>query len=294
MRFITYQSSSGSPAKVGLQLGNHVLEIDVVFPGEFPDLLKLITNISDSQMAHLRATAETTNQDSLPDLKNFNLLAPIPIPRGDILCVGVNYASHKEESKKHFSSSAKAISTVYFSKRAGKISGPESVINCHAGIDPSLDYEAELAVIIGRQGVDIPHHQADEYIFGYSVFNDFTARSLQALHGQWFRGKSLDGFAAMGPAIVHKSSIANPMDLTIRCSVGNELRQSASTSLLIKDIPSIIAEISSGMTLYPGDIIATGTPAGVGMSFAPPKYLHLGDTVVCEIQDIGVLRNYIA
>ena len=182
---------------------------------------------------------------------------------------------------------------IYFSKRACRITGPDEPITSHPGLDQQMDYEAELAVIIGKAGRDIAPEDAEDYIFGYAVFNDVTARAIQKKHVQWLRGKSLDGYAVMGPSIVHKSLLPFPLELDLSCHVNGELRQQSNTRLLIADLPTIISELSEGMTLEPGDIIATGTPAGVGMGFDPPRFLKSGDEVVCTIEGVGSLRNAI-
>ena len=167
------------------------------------------------------------------------------------------------------------------------------MIQSHPGLVERLDYEAELAVIIGKTGRNIKPEEVEDYIFGYSVFNDVTARGIQKQHVQWLRGKSLDGYSVMGPAIVHKSQLPFPQELDISCHVNGELRQQSNTRLLIADIPTIISELSQGMTLEAGDIIATGTPAGVGLSFDPPRFLKAGDEVICTVEKVGQLKNRI-
>lgn len=169
--------------------------------------------------------------------------------------------------------------------------GQEDIIVSHADIDEQLDYEVELAVIIGKKGTNIPKDQVEDYIFGYTIINDISARQLQQQHSQWYRGKSLDSFTALGPVVVHKSEMPFPIELDISSRVNGELRQNSNTKYFLADIPSIISEFSNGITLEPGDIIATGTPSGVGMGFNPPRYMKSGDVVECEIQNIGILRN---
>ncbi|WP_455618985.1 fumarylacetoacetate hydrolase family protein [Eisenbergiella sp.] len=151
----------------------------------------------------------------------------------------------------------------------------------------------ELAVIIGRRGKDIPKEEAENYIFGYSVFNDISSRRLQNQHGQWFKGKSLDTYTAMGPVILHRSALPFPVEADVRSYVNNEKRQDSNTRFFLTDIPQMIEDLSRGMTLEPGDIIATGTPAGVGMGCRPPRFMKAGDCVTCEIPPIGTLTNYI-
>jgi 2-keto-4-pentenoate hydratase/2-oxohepta-3-ene-1,7-dioic acid hydratase in catechol pathway len=221
--------------------------------------------------------------------------APIPVPRRNIFCVGKNYYEHAHEfAKSGFDSSAAKgavpSSPIMFSKV------PESVVPCGSAviIDPevsqAVDYEAELAVIIGKGGRGIRAKDAFDHVWGYTIVNDVTARDLQARYSQWLIGKSQDTFCPMGPWAVTKDEL----DLAtagIRCFVNGELRQNSRLSLLIFDIPTIIATLSEGLTLYPGDIIATGTPAGVGIGFDPPKYLKGGDVVRVEIDGIGALEN---
>ena len=228
-------------------------------------------------------------------LADVELKAPVPRPRRNIFCVGKNYHAHAREfaSSGFDSSAAKGDipeAPIVFSKV------PESVIAAGAAIriDPSvstaIDYEAELAVIIGKAGRNIRTEDAMEHVWGYTIVNDVTARDLQGLHSQWLIGKSQDTFCPMGPWAVTADEI-DLADTGIRCRVNDELRQDSNTGLLIFDVPTIIAAISNGITLMPGDVIATGTPAGVGIGFKPPRYLAAGDVVRVEIDGIGVLEN---
>ena len=168
---------------------------------------------------------------------------------------------------------------------------PEGAIRSHPGLVERLDYEVELAVILGKTARNVKAAKAGEYIFGYTVVNDVSARDVQTGHKQWYFGKSLDGFTPMGPCIVTAEEIAFPPALDISSRVNGETRQAANTALLINSIAEVLEELTAGMTLLPGTIIATGTPAGVGMGFDPPKFLKPGDVVECEIAGIGVLRN---
>jgi 2-keto-4-pentenoate hydratase/2-oxohepta-3-ene-1,7-dioic acid hydratase in catechol pathway len=223
--------------------------------------------------------------------------APIPVPRRNIFCVGKNYHDHAHEfAKSGFDSSAakEAVpsSPIMFSKV------PESVVACGSAviIDPevsqAVDYEAELAVIIGKGGRGIRAKDAFDHVWGYTIVNDVTARDLQARYSQWLIGKSQDTFCPMGPFAVTRDEI-DIGDTPITCYVNGELRQSSNTRLLIFDIPTIIETLSAGITLQPGDVIATGTPAGVGIGFNPPRYLKKCDVVRIEIAGIGVLENKI-
>ena len=223
------------------------------------------------------------------------LEAPIPRPDRNIFCVGKNYHEHAHEfSRSGFDSSAAAGAVPKFPIIFSKV--PETVIATGAPVmfDPNvstaIDYEAELAVIIGKGGRKIKRADALDHVWGYTIVNDVTARDLQGRHSQWLIGKSQDTFCPMGPwAVTRDTFDASAID--IRCFVNGEQRQNSNTKLLIFDVPTIIETISEGLTLRPGDVIATGTPAGVGIGFDPPKYLKHGDTVRVEIAGIGVLEN---
>jgi 2-keto-4-pentenoate hydratase/2-oxohepta-3-ene-1,7-dioic acid hydratase in catechol pathway len=230
-------------------------------------------------------------------LSQVTIEAPIPVPRRNIFCVGKNYYEHAHEfARSGFdtSSAGGAVpgNPIMFSKV------PESVIACGRAvvIDPkvskAVDYEAELAVIIGKSGRGIEAKNAFDHVWGYTIINDVTARDLQARYSQWLIGKSQDTFCPMGPFAVTREDI-DIANTPIKCCVNGELRQSSNTGLLIFDIPKIIETLSAGITLQPGDVIATGTPAGVGIGFDPPKYLKAGDVVRIEIDGIGVLENEI-
>jgi 2-keto-4-pentenoate hydratase/2-oxohepta-3-ene-1,7-dioic acid hydratase in catechol pathway len=230
-------------------------------------------------------------------LSSVKLKAPVPVPLRNIMCVGKNYHDHaKEFSASGFDSSstgaADAIPTapIIFTKVPQSVIGPDEPIRYPTGVSDQLDYEAELAVIVGKGGRGIAMADAMKHVWGYTIVNDVTARDLQARHKQWFLGKSMDTFAPMGPWCV----TADEVDLAsagIRCWVNGELRQNAKIADLIFDIPTLISTISAGITLMPGDIIATGTPAGVGIGFKPPKFLKKGDTVAMEVDGIGRLTN---
>ena len=215
------------------------------------------------------------------------LVAPIPRPRKNIFCMGRNYAEHAKES----GSNVPTV-PVFFTKPPTCVVGPEAPVTHHA-VTQALDYEVELAVVIGRRGRDIPVERALDYVFGYTIMNDVTARDLQRRHEQWFKGKSLDTFAPMGPAVVHRSLVPNPQNLRLRTRVNGEVRQDASTSSMVFTVAQLISALSAGMTIEPGDLLATGTPEGVGMGRTPPLWLKPGDVVEAEIDGIGTLRNRI-
>ena len=232
-------------------------------------------------------------QTGILSLEEVTILAPIPNPRQDVICLGMNYQKHKAEAER-FDVQAftrEKARAVYFSKRATYCQGPGQPIPGHFDIVDSLDYETELAVILGKDAVNVSEEDAFDCVFGYTIVNDVSARNLQTGHKQWYFGKGLDGFTPMGPCIVTKDEFAQPPAQVIRTWVNGELRQDAVTDELIFGIPHVIHELSQGMTLKAGTVIATGTPAGVGMGFDPPKFLKKGDVVTCQIVGIGTLEN---
>lgn len=223
-------------------------------------------------------------------LEEIQLLAPIPRPPKNVFCIGKNYRDHAIEMG---SEADIPEDIMVFSKVPTAVIGHEEGIPSHSKVTDQLDYEGELAVVIGKTGTAISKAEAMDYVFGYTIINDITARDLQQKHKQFLLGKSLDGTCPMGPWIVHHSEISNPENLMIETKVNGEVRQKGSTSDFIFDIRTMIAELSKGMTLEAGDIIATGTPAGVGKGMKPPVFLKAGDTIEITIEGIGTLRNEI-
>ena len=223
------------------------------------------------------------------------LEAPLPRPRRNVFCIGLNYRSHAAELAARGFNGAKSAddlipkSVVAFSKVPESVIGPGAAIEMPAA-SSAIDYEAELAVVIGKPGKRIARAQAMDHVFGYTIVNDVTARDLQKRHQQWLIGKSCDTFCPMGPWLVTRDQLDGGR-LGVRLWVNDELRQDGHTSDLVFDIPSIIEALSAAMTLLPGDVIATGTPAGVAMAFDPPRWLHSGDRVRIEIDGIGTLEN---
>jgi 2-keto-4-pentenoate hydratase/2-oxohepta-3-ene-1,7-dioic acid hydratase in catechol pathway len=228
------------------------------------------------------------------------VLAPIPTPRKNIFCVGKNYHEHaKEFANSGFDTSATKgevapTAPVVFTKAPSTVVADNSPVLSFSHMTSQLDYEAELAVIIGKPGLGIKKADALNHVWGYTIINDVTARDLQQKHRQWFLGKSMDTFCPMGPWIVTADEVGDPTNLDVKCWINGELRQNANTRDLIFDIPTIIETISAGMTLQPGDIIATGTPAGVGIGFNPPKFLKSGDEMKISIDKLGTLTNRVA
>lgn len=262
-----------------------------------PGLPERIAADMVATIAHLARISGVAQPDGagLP-LEGLTLLAPIPTPPHNIMCVGKNYHAHAHEfTKSGYDAGATAADAVpqhpiIFTKPSSSISGPYDDIPLWPGLDEAVDYEAELAVVIGKGGRFIPREQAMSHVFGYTILNDVTARDLQRIHKQWFLGKGIDGFGPMGPWITTADEI-DAANLRVTCRINGEIRQDSSTSDLIFDVPTLIETISRSMTLSPGDVIATGTPEGVGIGFNPPRFLKDGDVVETEIAGIGVIRN---
>lgn len=223
-------------------------------------------------------------------LDKITLTAPIPRPAKNIICVGKNYRDHAIE----MGSEADIPSAlIVFTKAPTSVTGHQQLIESHQHVTKELDYEGELAIVIGKSGRNIEPADALSHVFGYTIINDITARDLQARHQQYFIGKSLDTSCPIGPWIVHHTAIVNPNQLDIMTTVNGDIRQQSNTKQLIFSIETIISTLSQGMTLEPGDIIATGTPAGVGKGLNPPQFLQPGDTIAITVEGIGTLINTI-
>jgi 2-keto-4-pentenoate hydratase/2-oxohepta-3-ene-1,7-dioic acid hydratase in catechol pathway len=291
MRFVTFSKSDGKES-IGCLVEDGSKVLDLTSSGLTGHLLSIV---EQGQQGLQKAAKLAEKSDSLP-LDSIKLLAPFPHPKRNIICVGKNYYEHSKEFEKSGFDSTSGGQTVpkapvIFTKATTSVIGPMEPIPASADPSGSTDYEGELALVIGKDGYKIGRTEVFDYIAGYTIVNDVTARNLQQLHKQWFLGKSLNGFCPMGPAFVTADEISDPTDLQVSTWVNDELRQQASVKDLIFDIPVIVETISSIVSLVAGDIIATGTPAGVGIGFTPPKFLQPGDKVRIEIDRIGVLEN---
>ncbi|MEP2030125.1 MAG: fumarylacetoacetate hydrolase family protein [Paracoccaceae bacterium] len=274
-------TASSDPGAEGLKSGSMQ---DIIAGGELAlqALQALVVRAEASELTecvHVRSDAD--------------LQAPIPVPKKNVFCVGRNYAEHIAEGEK--AQNVKIGVTehpVFFTKPPTSIVPPGGDVLIFPTISEAVDYEVELAVVIGNPGRNIAKADAYKHIFGYTILNDITARDVQRRHGgQYFKGKGLDGSCPLGPWIVTADAISNPHNLSIGLTVNGEKRQDGNTSDMIFDIPTLIASLSEGLTLEAGDIIATGTPSGVGYAMEPPVFLKSGDTVVCNVSEIGTLTN---
>ncbi|MZQ76351.1 MAG: hydrolase [Peptoclostridium sp.] len=297
MKFVTFEFKEKQHVGVLTEYGV-VATIDIfeaLGKDEYPkDMNGFIGMCSESLLADISRTLNSLELRQI-GLDDVRICAPIPYPRRNVICIGKNYFDHVKEME----SGPTAIgadspeSPVYFTKSACPAIGDGDEICSHEELTSQLDYEAELAVIIGKGGRDIPAENAHKHIFGYTIVNDISARDLQSSRRQWFKGKSLDTFTPMGPCILHRDSIPFPPDLSIESHVNGERRQSSRTANMIFGIPEIISDISRGFTLIEGDIICTGTPSGVGAGFKPQRFLTKGDVVRLCIEEIGTLTNYV-
>ena len=282
MKLVTFRRRHSAREEVGILRGEQVL------PLPFASMNELIQALPSQGFSALPDLA----QPALP-LEELTLLSPIPRPLQDVVCLGLNYTEHAAEaagySKEAFGGEAPA--PIFFSKRVDYSQGTGAPIPAHRDLTDRLDYENELAVILGRDAYQVSQEDAAQYIFGYTVLNDVSARELQTRHKQWYFGKSLDGFTPMGPCITTADEIPFPPKLRIWTTVNGELRQDSNTGMLIHSIAEIISTLSQGMTLRAGTVIATGTPKGVIMGMEDPHFLQPGDTVVCAIEGIGELVN---
>ena len=285
MKLVTYRENGAE--KVGALTKDGA----AIVPLPAPDMNTLIETMPLSALSSAVTAAEDSGVSVA--LADVELLSPIPRPRQDVLCLGMNYKAHAAEAAQYDAGAftkEKPVA-VYFSKRVSEALAPGGAIQSHRELVERLDYEVELAVILGKSAKHVKAAEAGDYIFGYTILNDVSARDVQTGHKQWYFGKSLDGFTPMGPCIVTADEIAFPPALAISSSVNGELRQSSNTSLFLNSIQEVLEELTAAMTLLPGTIIATGTPAGVGMGFDPPKFLKPGDVVTCAIEGIGTLTN---
>ena len=301
MRFYTALINKQPEVLVGFEQGGTAYRLPLLArlapELAFSDMNALILGYNDkvkATLARLAANADTL-QGAAVAVDEVQLLAPIVRPLQDVVCLGINYDAHAQEAGR-FSDEAfggERPYTIYFSKRVNRATATGEKVPAYAGLVDSLDYEAELGVVLGRDAKCVTKEEARDYVFGYTIINDISARNLQTRHKQWYLGKSLDGFTPMGPCIVTADEIGDEQGLDISSKVNGELRQSSNTRYMIQTVAGAIAELSLGMTLEAGTIIATGTPAGVGMGMTPPTFLKHGDKVVCKIEKIGRLENEI-
>lgn len=285
MRLVTYRDAAGT--RIGAVQGDRVVDLSSVAP----DMLSLIDSGS-AGLARARAALAAASDATTVRLSSVTLLAPIPRPRKNIVCLGMNYAAHAYESARaRGNPEVLPEYPVFFTKAPTCVTGPEGIVPLHQAVTSQLDWEVELAFVLGRTARDVSESEALDCVFGYTIMNDVSARDLQSRHQQFFRAKSLDGCGPLGPWIVTADEIPDPHALGLRLRLNGETMQDSNTGDQIFKIPQVISVLSHGMTLEPGDVFATGTPAGVGMGMTPQRWLKDGDVMEAEIDGIGILRN---
>jgi len=306
LRIATFSNLDGSKTRIGVIAQNNTLidvealasQLKVKLPFDSSSMLSFLHAGEPAMHSLHQLIKNTVKGSALLELSQVRLMSPIPKPQANIYCVGWNYLDHFDEGKDaRADKTTKEYPTVpvFFSKGTQTMNGPFDSIPYDGSYSSMIDWEAELAVVIGRQGRNISEANAMDYVFGYAAFNDTTARDVQQKRhsGQWFKGKSLDGHGPMGPWIVTKNGV-NLEETRIICRVNGVEKQNASYQQMYFKIPVIISELSRGLTLLPGDIIATGTPSGVGYSRKPPEFLKPGDVMETEVSTVGVIRNTMA
>jgi 2-keto-4-pentenoate hydratase/2-oxohepta-3-ene-1,7-dioic acid hydratase in catechol pathway len=299
MKLVTFQGGKGPRVGVRLEDGRYLcLDTAAQKAGEALDASSMLAVIAAGPPA-LDAIRRlcghaADHPEAVVTAAQVRLLAPIPRPARNVFCVGLNYVDHVAEGHRARATEMKLPEVpTFFTKATNAVTAPDAEVELHARLTELLDYEVELAVIIGAGGRDIKRADAFAHVFGYTIANDVTARDLQRRHLQWFKGKSLDSSLPLGPWIVTADAIGDVPSLRLSLTVNGEQRQSATVSQMIFDIPTIIEQLSAGLTLEPGDIICTGTPSGVGFAMDPPQRLKAGDVMVCTIDRIGALTNRI-
>jgi 2-keto-4-pentenoate hydratase/2-oxohepta-3-ene-1,7-dioic acid hydratase in catechol pathway len=282
MRLLTFSARRGAPAKVGVLVDGNVYALP------FASMIELIEAG--------RKAVKIPKKGKPLKLSSVQVLAPIPRPRKNVFCVGWNYVEHFEEGARMRVGPVQELPAhpTFFTKAPTAVNGPYDRIPLHPGVTGKVDWEVELGVVIGRRGTGIREADALKHVFGYTVINDVSARDVQRKHGQqWMKGKSLDGHCPMGPWIVTADEVGDWADLSVITRVNGVVKQNSNTKYMHFKVPRIIAELSAGLTLEPGDIISTGTPAGVGHARTPPEFLKAGDILETEVSGIGILKNRI-
>jgi 2,4-diketo-3-deoxy-L-fuconate hydrolase len=284
MKLITYLDGH---LRVGAVAGGRVADLSEKF-----DSMQTLIEEGEPALEEARSLAEKANPQA--EVSEVELRAPIPHPRRNVFCMGWNYLTHFEEGQGRRGDNQEELPEypTFFDKPTTTVAGPYDDIPFDPDFSEKMDYEAELAVVIGRAGRSIPAAEAMDHIFGYTLANDVTARDVQRRHGgQWLKGKGMDGSCPLGPWIVTADEIADPQDLPVRCDVNGVQKQDSNTRFMVFPIARLIEELSLAMTLLPGDILLTGTPEGVGYARTPPEYLSPGDEVTVTIPDIGRITN---
>ncbi len=293
MKFVTFDANGQERLGV-LDSKRGILDLKKASASLPGDMISFI-EAGDAALAEAKKVVGAAPDNAWIPLQGVKLYAPIPHPRKNIFCIGRNYKAHIEEGARARNLPVKFPPVPeIFSKPFTTVIGHEANVKRHAKNTNQLDYEVELGVVIGKTTLDVPADKAFDHVFGYTIFNDVTAREKQAAHGQWFKGKSFDTFGPMGPCIVTKDEFGDASGHRLTLRVNGETRQDSNTSDLLFGVPAIIESVCASLTLHAGDVIATGTPSGVALGMTPQKFLNTGDVMEAEIEGIGILRNKVA
>src|SRR5215469_5674408 len=309
MKLASFSTTDIPETRIGIVQGDDIVDVDLaaralnIIPHE--QMLDLLDHYEQGRH-ELNAIQDKAANRSFSEVRTFTeigavhnladvqLASPIPRPRKNIICLGRNYAEHaREDAQARGYKMEELEAPIFFTKAPTTVNGPYGNIVIDPSVSLEIDWEAELAVIIGKGGKNIREEDAMSHVFGYTVLNDVSARDIQWRHKQYFKGKSIDGYCPMGPWIVTANEIADPQELAVRLRINGVTKQDGNTHMMIFPVRTIIAVLSQGLTLEPGDVIATGTPSGVGFARKPPEYLKAGDVMETEIEGIGTLRNLV-
>jgi len=296
MRYVTFSLQDEPFPQIGIVWEDRVIALRKAFgthwEGPFPSSVLEFIQTGPEAWRRMALLARSFQGRESQPLAEVRLHAPIPRPAKNVFCLGLNYVSHMEESARARGREIKIPEVpVFFTKSPTSVTGPYDPIPWDTAVTQQVDYEAELGVVIGIGGKNIPAAKALDHVFGYTIINDVSARDLQKDHLQWFKGKSLDGFCPIGPWVVTAEEFGDPQKKRISLRVNGVTKQSSTTANMIFSVAVTIESLSKGMTLEPGDLISTGTPEGVGLGRTPPEYLKDGDLVETEIEGIGVMKN---
>ena len=298
VKYVTFSAGDAPGPRLGVLCANRIIDLRAIDPGAPTSLIDLIRggpamwrDVAERVETRLRSGGLKASGYQPQDVR---WCAPIPRPPKNVFCVGRNYASHAEESARARGTEVRVPDIpMFFTKAPTSVTGPHDDIPSDRSVTQQVDWEAELGVVIGLSGVSIPREAALQHVFGYTVINDVTARDLQKSHGQWFKGKTLDGFCPMGPCVVTADEFGDPQSKEITLQVNGVVKQHGNTRDMIFRVDTLIESLSRGLTLEAGDILATGTPDGVGFARTPPEFLQDGDVMETEVEGIGMLRNRI-
>ncbi len=297
MKYATYSLPPDSDRRLGVVRGDRMFDfysaVAGQWPGDIPATLQALIEQGPDAWQHAQGIFDAAGMAAPShSVGHVRFHAPLPRPRKNVFCMGLNYAKHVQEGARvHGRDSSLPSVPVIFTKAPTTVNGPYDDIPLHQGVTAQLDFEVELGVVIGRRGVNIAAGDALDHVFGYTVINDVTGRDLQSQHKQWFKGKSLDGTCPMGPVVVTADEFGDPQTKRVSLRVNGVSKQDATTGSMIFPVVEIVEWLSKGLTLEPGDVIATGTPEGVGMGRTPQEWLQDGDVIETEVEGIGVMRN---